>query len=118
MAEMATSSAGPTTTHYDARQRYSAIRRKMAHATQQVALLTDQLEALQRRYERAERDGRRTFRYGLALRRTTTEGARNMFAEYARRCHDALEGMRCACGQCAIAEWPWGGRGHIDVTAV
>lgn len=52
-------------------------------ACEQVVLLNDRLEGLQRRYDKARQENHRSFRYNLRLRMATVEGVRNAYYEYA-----------------------------------
>ena len=52
-------------------------------ACDQVILLNDRLEGLQRRYNKAREENRRSFRYNLRLRMATVEGVRNAYYEFA-----------------------------------
>jgi hypothetical protein len=49
----------------------------------QVILLNDRLEGLQRRYNKAREENHRSFRYNLRLRMATVEGVRNAYYEFA-----------------------------------
>jgi hypothetical protein len=52
-------------------------------ACDQVILLNDRLEGLQRRYNKAREENHRSFRYNLRLRMATVEGVRNAYYEFA-----------------------------------
>ena len=52
-------------------------------ACDQVVLLNDRLEGLQRRYNKAREENHRSFRYNLRLRMATVEGVRNAYYEFA-----------------------------------
>ena len=52
-------------------------------ACEQVVLLNDKLEGLQKRYDKARQENHRSFRYNLRLRMATVEGVRNAYYEYA-----------------------------------
>ncbi|VDI63792.1 Hypothetical predicted protein [Mytilus galloprovincialis] len=56
---------------------------KFRKACEQIKLITRRLNLLQIRYDKAKRDDMKSFRYTLRLQLATTEGARNMFYEYA-----------------------------------
>ncbi|CAG2184358.1 unnamed protein product [Mytilus edulis] len=56
---------------------------KFRKACEQIKLITRRLNLLQIRYDKAKRDDMKSFRYTLWLQLATTEGARNMFYEYA-----------------------------------
>ena len=58
---------------------------KFRKACEQIKLITRRLNLLQIRYDKAKRDDMKSFRYTLRLQLATTEGARNMFYEYAVR---------------------------------
>lgn len=52
-------------------------------ACEQVVLLNDKLEGLQRRYDKARQENHRSFRYNLRLKMASVEGVRNAYFEYA-----------------------------------
>lgn len=52
-------------------------------ACEQVVLLNDKLEGLQRRYDKARQENHRSFRYNLRLKMASVEGVRNAYYEYA-----------------------------------
>ena len=56
---------------------------RFKRACEQVVLLNDKLEGLQRRYDKARQDNQRTFRYTLRLKMASVEGVRNAYYEYA-----------------------------------
>lgn len=56
---------------------------RFKRACEQVVLLNDKLEGLQRRYDKARQDDQRTFRYTLRLKMASVEGVRNAYYEYA-----------------------------------
>ena len=56
---------------------------RFKRACQQVVLLNDKLEGLQRRYDKARQENHRTFRYNLRLKMASVEGVRNAYYEYA-----------------------------------
>ena len=58
-------------------------------ACEQVVLLNDKLEGLQRRYDKAVQENHRSFRYNLRLKMASVEGVRNAYYEYA--CEKAEE---------------------------
>ena len=52
-------------------------------ACEQVVLLNDKLEGLQRRYDKAVQENHGSFRYNLRLKMASVEGVRNAYYEYA-----------------------------------
>lgn len=56
---------------------------RFRRACEQVVLLNDKLEGLQRRYDKARLENHRTFRYNLRLKMASVEGVRNAYYEYA-----------------------------------
>ena len=68
--------------------------RRFKKACQVIVLMNNKLEALQKRYDRARRDDRRSFRYNVRLRLCTVEGARNMIYEYASMRADEMEELQ------------------------
>lgn len=56
---------------------------RFKRACEQVVLLNDKLEGLQRRYDKARQENNRTFRYNLRLKMASVEGVRNAYYEYA-----------------------------------
>lgn len=58
---------------------------KFKKSCEQIKLISRRLDLLQMRYDRAMRDDLKSFRYSLRLQLASTEGARNMYYEYAVR---------------------------------
>ena len=56
---------------------------RFKRACEQVVLLNDKLEGLQRRYDNAVQENNRSFRYNLRLKMASVEGVRNAYYEYA-----------------------------------
>lgn len=56
---------------------------RFKRACEQVVLLNDKLEGLQRRYDKAVQENHRSFRYNLRLKMASVEGVRNAYYEYA-----------------------------------
>jgi len=56
---------------------------RFKRACEQVVLLNDKLEGLQRRYDKARQENHRSFRYNLRLKMASVEGVRNAYYEYA-----------------------------------
>ena len=56
---------------------------RFKRACEQVVLLNDKLEGLQRRYDKAVEENQRSFRYNLRLKMASVEGVRNAYYEYA-----------------------------------
>ncbi|KAJ8318701.1 hypothetical protein KUTeg_003792 [Tegillarca granosa] len=53
-------------------------------ACEQIIALNRKLQSVSIRYQKATKDGRRSFRYSLRLRLATIEGVRNMYYEFAK----------------------------------
>lgn len=68
--------------------------KKFKRACNIVVLLNNKLDGLQKRYNRARSDDRRSFRYNIRLRLCTVEGSRNMFYEYASQRADEMEELQ------------------------
>lgn len=64
-------------------------------ARDEIIALNRQLDELSRRYDKASKENRRSFRYSLRLRMAVTEGVRNMFYEYASAKADQITDLRC-----------------------
>lgn len=62
---------------------------RFKRACEQVVLLNDKLDGLQRRYDKAVQENHRSFRYNLRLKMASVEGVRNAYYEYA--CEKAEE---------------------------
>lgn len=69
--------------------------RSFKRACDEIIALNRQLDELSRRYEKASKENRRSFRYSLRLRMAVTEGVRNMFYEYASAKADEITELRC-----------------------
>jgi len=65
------------------------------HACDEIIGLNRKLDELSKRYEKASRENRRSFRYSLRLRMAVTEGVRNMFYEFATAKADEITDLRC-----------------------
>ncbi len=68
---------------FDIRTQLFETEMKFKKACEQVVLLNDKLEGLQRRYDKARIENHRSFRYNLRLKMATVEGVRNAYYEYA-----------------------------------
>ena len=64
-------------------------------ACDEIVSLNRQLDDLSKRYDHATKQNRRSFRYSIRLRMAVTEGARNMFYEYATAKADEIADLRC-----------------------
>ncbi|KAK6178893.1 hypothetical protein SNE40_011378 [Patella caerulea] len=67
---------------------------RFRRACEQVILLNNKLKELQVRYDRARRDGQRSFRYNIRLRMSGAEGVRNAYYEYARQKAEDILSLR------------------------
>lgn len=70
----------------------SKLEARIDWANDQIQLLYGQLEGVKKRYNRAYKDNRRSFRYHIRLRIITYEGTINAFYEYA--CQKEKEAKR------------------------
>ena len=59
--------------------------RKFRRAKRQIILLNNQIQQLVIRYHRAEKEGRKSFKFTMRSQCATLEGVRNMYFEYAKR---------------------------------
>ena len=64
-------------------------------ACEQIAFFNKHLDDLQIRYDRANKDGNKSFRYSLRLKIAAGEGLRNTYYEYARSKADLITSLRC-----------------------
>ena len=64
---------------------------KFQRACHEVFVLNIKIRDLQTRYDRAQKVGRKSFRYTLRIHLATTEGTRNMYYENACRKADELD---------------------------
>lgn len=64
-------------------------------ACDQIRLFNDQLDDLQVRLDRAERDRQRSILYSLRIKMSVLEGVRNMVCEYAAQLADDLVQTQC-----------------------
>lgn len=64
-------------------------------ACEQIVFLNKRLDELQLRYDRANKEGSKTFRYSLRLKIAAGEGLRNTYYEYACRKADLVSSLRC-----------------------
>ena len=64
-------------------------------ACDQIRLFNDQLDDLQVRLDRAERDRQRSILYSLRIKMSVMEGVRNMVCEYAAQLADDLVQTQC-----------------------
>lgn len=66
-------------------KRFSLVdsERRFRRACEQIVLLNQKLEELQRRYNRAKDINQKSFRYSLRLRLSVLEGIRNTYFDYA-----------------------------------
>ena len=75
---------------------------KFKKACEQVVLLNDKLEGLQRRYDKARNENHRSFRYNLRLKMATVEGVRNAFYEYACEKAERIAELRYEVSQLGL----------------
>lgn len=68
--------------------------KKFRRACRQLLILNEEIDCLQCRYERAEAENQRSFRYSLRLRIATLEGVRDAYQEYAIRISHGLQGLQ------------------------
>lgn len=67
----------------------SHVDRKFRRARQQIIVLNNNIEALIVRFQRSDRQNKKSFKCSKRLQVATVEGVRDMFYEYARRqCED------------------------------
>lgn len=64
-------------------------------ACDQIRIFNDQLDDLQVRLDRAERDRQRHILYSLRIKMSVMEGVRNMVCEYAAQLADDLVQTQC-----------------------
>ena len=64
-------------------------------ACEQIVFFNKHLDDLQIRYDRANKDGNKSFRYSLRLKIAAGEGLRNTYYEYARSKADLITSLRC-----------------------
>lgn len=64
-------------------------------ACEQIVFLNKKLDELQLRYDRANKEGNKSFRYSLRLKIAAGEGLRNTYYEYACRKADLVSSLRC-----------------------
>lgn len=64
-------------------------------ACEQIVFLNKRLDDLQLRYDRANREGNKSFRYSLRLKIAAGEGLRNTYYEYACTKADLITDLRC-----------------------
>ena len=81
------------------------VNKKFRIACAQLVQLNNLIEELEARYNRANRDNRRSFRYSLRLRLCTLEGVRNMIYEWASERADELEDMMAKFASKTGVEW-------------
>lgn len=67
---------------------------KFRKACHQVTILNDKIISAKQRYERARREGRKSFRYFLRINMANYEGVRNMYYEYASIKCDEIENLQ------------------------
>ena len=60
----------------------NSLNRKFTHACQQIMLINNNIRKLQCRYERAQRDNQRSFRYCLRMRIATLEQYRLVYYNF------------------------------------
>ena len=65
-------------------------------ACEQIVFLNKKLDDLQVRYDRANREGNKSFRYSLRLKIAAGEGLRNTYYEYACVKADRVTNLRCS----------------------
>lgn len=63
-------------------------------ACEQIVFFNKQLDDLQIRYDRANKEGNKAFRYSLRLKIAAGEGLRNTYYEYARCKADLITSLR------------------------
>ena len=68
--------------------------RKFRRAGRQIIILSNKIKDLNARYQRAQKEDRKTFRYTLRLQLATIEGMRNMFYEYLARKAEELDAIQ------------------------
>ena len=73
-------------------------------ACQQIVFLNKRLDELQLRYDRANKDGNKSFRYSLRLKIAAGEGLRNTYYEYACTKADLITNLRCTLFGAGIPE--------------
>ena len=73
-------------------------------ACEQIVLLNKRLDELQLRYDRANKDGNKSFRYSLRLKIAAGEGLRNTYYEYACTKADLITNLRCTLFGAGISE--------------
>lgn len=71
-----------------------AFEKQFRTACQQIVQLNRRLDEMSIRYDRANREGRRTFRYSLRLKIAVIEGVRNMYYDYAANKADQITDLR------------------------
>lgn len=64
-------------------------------ACEQIVFFNKHLDDLQVRYDRANKEGNKSFRYSLRLKIAAGEGLRNAYYEYARSKADVITALRC-----------------------
>ena len=68
----------------DQEQKLTSMEKRFLLCCQQIALVDQQLDALQIRYIRASQNLNRSRRYSLRLQIATVEGVRNIYYQYAK----------------------------------
>ena len=82
------------TSREELREQIKDLDSKFKVACNQLRLLNDYISRTQRRYDRADINGNRCFRYSLRIKLCNIERTRNMFYEYALRSAHQLDSMR------------------------
>lgn len=73
-------------------------------ACEQIVFLNKKLDDLQIRYDRANKEGNKSFRYSLRLKIAAGEGLRNTYYEYACAKADLVTSLRCTLFGSGAAE--------------
>ena len=73
-------------------------------ACEQIVFLNKRLDELQLRYDRANKDGNKSFRYNFRLKIAAGEGLRNTYYEYASTKADLITNLRCTLFGAGIPE--------------
>lgn len=68
---------------------------KTQKACQQLLLLSERLDHLKSKYEKAVQENQRSYRYPLRMRVVVLEGVINMYYQYTTEKHKEAEMLRC-----------------------
>ena len=71
---------------------------KFKLACNQLRLLNSRISIVQKRYDRANSQQKRSFRYSIRIQLCVLEGTRNMYYEYASKLADTLDLLRSRMG--------------------